>query len=125
MRNLSSYLNRRNIRTQEERDAWAAENGIDSHAKLIQFCESRELKCTGTWHFRAQTSRLATASLAEERAPLPAEEGADATWHTPAALRPLKKSAPLPKKAAKSKKPSSRKPRSRKKPAPHVEPSEE
>ena len=129
MRNLSSYLNRRKVRTQEERDAWAVRNGIDSHAKLLQFCESNELRCTGTWVFSVPTSKKAerpVALVSEEKATeAPAEsEPSDNTWHTPAALRPLRKSAPLPK-TSKSKKSSSRKTRSRKKPTPVVEEPEE
>ena len=129
MRNLSSYLNRRKVRTQDERNAWAMRNGIDSYEKLLQFCESNELRCTGTWVFSTPTPKKAertTVSVPEEKAAeAPAEsEPSDNTWHTPAALRPLRKSAPLPK-TSKSKKSSSRKTRSRKKPTPAVEDPEE
>ena len=119
MRNLSSYLNRRKIRTQEERNTWAVKNGIDSHAKLLQFCEDNELKCSGTWVFSASDPKQA-----EVKSPLSPEETTrensaedkpeDNTWHTPAALRPLRKSTPLPKTPKGRKSSSSRKPRSRK-----------
>ena len=114
MRNLTSYLNRRNVRTQEEKDAWAAKNGIDSHAKLIQFCESKMLKCTGTWVFSVTVPPSQPSSPVEERVSEPPKTDDDATWHTPAALRPLKKSAPLPKKESKPRKRSTRKARSKK-----------
>ena len=114
MRNLTSYLNRRNIRTQEEKDAWAAKNGIDSHAKLIQFCERKMLKCTGTWVFRVSVPPQLPPAPGKDSASEPPKTDDDATWHTPAALRPLKKSAPLPKKETKPRKRSTRKARSKK-----------
>lgn len=119
MRDLSSYLNRRKIRTQEERTAWAAKNGIDSHTKLLQFCESNELKCSGTWVFSTSAPKQAgvkSASQPEEAVNESSVEAKseDSTWHTPAALRPLRKSAPLPKTSKSRKSSSSRKPRSRK-----------
>ena len=52
MRNLSSYLNRRKIRTQEERNTWAVKNGIDSRMpNCFSFARDNELKCSGTWVF--------------------------------------------------------------------------
>ena len=85
MRDLSSYLHRRKVRTQADRDAWAESNGIDSHTKLMQFCESKQLKCTGTWVFRI--------SVSEERQQ-PAKAGPASAveaeaWHVPAAERPI------------------------------------
>ena len=129
MRNLSSYLSRRKVKTQEESSAYAVRNGLDSYEKLLQFRESKELTCTGPWVFSVPPSKRAekpTVSVPEEKATeAPTEsEPSDNTWHTPAALRPLRKNAPLPK-TSKSKKSSSRKTRSRKKPTPVVEEPEE
>lgn len=85
MRDLSSYLHRRNIRTQTDRDAWAEKNGIDSHVKLMQFCESKSLKCTGTWVFRISKPE-SNKKIAEQRVEAAAETEA---WHVPAAERPI------------------------------------
>lgn len=123
MRDLSSYLNRRKIRTQEERNAWAVKNGIDSRIKLLQFCESNELKCSGTWVFSVSAPKHDPKQAEVNSSPPPGEVAAessaeakpdDSTWHTPAALRPLRKSAPLPKTSKSRKASNSRKPRSRK-----------
>ena len=124
MRNLTSYLNRRNIRTQEERDAWATKNGIDSHVKLMQFCESKTLKCTGVWVFKVSVPSSQPVPPTEDSALESPKTDEGATWHTPAALRPLKKGVPLPKKASKPRKRSTRKTRSKKN-TPPVDLSEE
>ena len=85
MRDLLAYLHRRNINTQEERDAWAIRNGIDSHVKLIQFCESKQLKCTGTWTFLVSRPGSSKKNI-EQRVDATAETEA---WHVPAAERPI------------------------------------
>lgn len=85
MRDLSSYLHRRKVRTQADRDAWAERNGIDSHIKLMQFCESKQLKCTGTWVFRISAPKERQKPAGTKPAPTTETE----TWHVPAAERPI------------------------------------
>lgn len=85
MRDLLSYLHRRNVNTQEERDAWAIRNGIDSHVKLVQFCQSKQLKCTGTWVFRISKPGSNKKNV-EQHVDATAEAEA---WHVPAAERPI------------------------------------
>lgn len=112
MRNLKAYLNRRRIK---DLKSWALRNGIFNEEDLISFCASKELIVGDviselTFSKEEKPNKVSpTSDVAEDTLDA---ESSPKSWHTPAALRPLRKTAPEITSTSTRKK--TRKPRSRK-----------
>jgi len=116
MRNLKAYLNRRRIK---DLKSWALQNNIFNEEDLNSFCASKELMVGNAISEFTFFKELSKEEKPSKVSPTneTTENASDAkrtseSWHTPAALRPLRKATPEVTSSSARKK--TRKPRSRK-----------
>lgn len=93
MRNLKAYLNRRRVK---DLKSWALRNGISNEEDLIRFCLSKELivgDVISEFTFFKEDEPTKVNPTNEVTEVASDAKSTPKSWHTPAALRPLRKAA--------------------------------